>query len=196
MSEKGTAVQVAKQPTSITPIAPENLFERANSIFNAISRRAYELFEGNGRLFGRDLEDWFQAERELLHPVHINVTESGDAIEVKAEVPGFTEKELEINVEPRRLVISGKRETKKEEKKGKTLYSETCANQIMRMIDLPADVEAEKVTATLRNGVLDLTSKRNQSRTATPRQARRCSRTTARLVTVLAERETALRPIF
>ncbi|HXX44187.1 MAG TPA: Hsp20/alpha crystallin family protein [Candidatus Acidoferrales bacterium] len=156
MSEKGTAVQVAKQPTSITPIAPENLFERANSIFNAISRRAYELFEGNGRLFGRDLEDWFQAERELLHPVHINVTESGDAIEVKAEVPGFTEKELEINVEPRRLVISGKRETKKEEKKGKTLYSETCANQIMRMIDLPADVEAEKVTATLRNGVLDL----------------------------------------
>jgi len=156
MSEKGTAVQVAKQPTSVTPIAPENVLERANSIFNAISRRAYELFEGNGRLFGRELEDWFQAERELLHPVHVHVSESGDAIEVKAEVPGFTEKELEINVEPRRLVISGKRETKKEEKKGKTLYSEFCANQIMRMIDLPADVETEKVTATLKNGVLDL----------------------------------------
>jgi len=156
MSEKGTAVQVAKQPTNVTPIAPENLFERANNILNAISRRAYEIFEGNGRAFGRDLDDWFQAERELLHPVHVHVTESGDALEVKAEVPGFSEKELEINVEPRRLVITGKRETKKEEKKGKTLYSESCANQIMRMIDLPADVEAEKATATLKNGVLVL----------------------------------------
>jgi len=156
MSDKGTAVQVAKQPTNVTPIAPENLFERANNILNAISRRAYEIFEGNGRSFGRDLEDWFRAERELLHPVHIHVTESGDALEVKAEVPGFTEKELEINVEPRRLVITGKRESKKEEKKGKTLYSESCANQIMRVIDLPADVEAEKATATLKNGVLEL----------------------------------------
>jgi HSP20 family protein len=156
MSEKGTAVQVAKQPTSVTPIAFENLFERANSMLNAISRRAYEIFESNGRLFGRDLEDWFRAERELLHPVHVHVTESGDALEVKAEVPGFSEKELEINVEPRRLVITGKRETKKEEKKGKTVYSEACSDQIMRMIDLPADVETEKVTATLKNGVLEL----------------------------------------
>ncbi len=156
MSEKGTAVQVAKQPTSVTPIAPENLFERANVMFDAISRRAYEFFEGKGRLFGRELEDWFQAEREFLHPVHIHVTESGDALEVKAEVPGFSEKELEINIEPRRLVISGKRETKKEEKRGKTVYSETCADQIMRVIDLPANVETEKVTATLKNGVLEL----------------------------------------
>lgn len=156
MAEKGAAVQVAKQPTSITPLGFENLFERANNMFDTISRRAYEIFEGNGRLFGRDLEDWFQAERELLHPVHVHVTESGDALEVKAEVPGFSEKELEINVEPRRLVITGKRESKREEKKGKTLYSEACSDQIMRMIDLPAEVETEKVTATLKNGVLDL----------------------------------------
>jgi len=156
MAEKGAAVQIAKQPTSVTPIAPENLFERAEKMFDAISRRAYELFEGNGRMFGRELEDWFQAERELLHPVHVHVTESGDALEIKAEVPGFSEKELEINVEPRRLVISGKRESKKEEKKGKTVYSEACSDQIMRVIDLPAGVEAEKVTATLKNGVLQL----------------------------------------
>ena len=73
------------------------------------------------------------------------MNESGDALAVSAEVPGFSEKELEINVEPRRLVIRGKRETKKEEKKGKTIYSETCADQIMRVVDLPADVETDKV---------------------------------------------------
>jgi hypothetical protein len=31
-----------------------------------IARRAYELFEARGHWDGGDLEDWFQAERELL----------------------------------------------------------------------------------------------------------------------------------
>ena len=101
-------------------------------------------------------DNWFQAERELLHPVHIQVNESEDALEIQAEVPGFSEKELEVNVEPQRLVISGKRETKTEQKKGKAVYSETCSDQILRIVDLPAEVETDKVAANLRNGVLEL----------------------------------------
>jgi HSP20 family protein len=155
MSEKATAVQVAREPTNPKPFASD-FFERANFIFEEISRRAYQLFEGRGQMFGRDLEDWFQAERELLHPVHIHVGEADDTLEIKAEVPGFNEKELSIHVEPSRLVITGKRETKKDETKGKTIYSETCADEIVRVIDLPAEVETEKVTATLENGVLEL----------------------------------------
>lgn len=154
MTEKATAVQPAREPT-LKPFASD-FFERANSIFEQISRRAYEIFEGHGQVFGRDLQDWFQAERELLHPVHIQLSETGDALEIKAEVPGFNEKELSINVEPSRLVITGKRETKKEETKGKTIYSETCANEIMRVLELPTEVEADKVAATLRNGILEL----------------------------------------
>jgi HSP20 family protein len=156
MSEKAIAVQSAKEPTPIKRPEHGNLFERANNIFEAISRRAYELFEGDGRGFGHELDNWFKAESELLHPVHITITESDEALEIKAEVPGFSQKELEINVESRRLVISGKREEKKEEKKGKTVYSETRSDQIMRVVDLPAEVETEKVTAVLKNGVLEI----------------------------------------
>ena len=35
--------------------------------------RAYQIFEGNGRRFGHDLDDWFKAEMDLLHPVHVNI---------------------------------------------------------------------------------------------------------------------------
>ncbi|HTX14861.1 MAG TPA: Hsp20 family protein [Candidatus Baltobacteraceae bacterium] len=157
MAEKATAaLQVAKNPTTTKPFQVGSLTERVNAAFDAISRRAYEIFEGNGCICGRELEDWFQAERELLHPVHIQVNETESAIEVKAEVPGFNEKELEVSVEPQRLVLSGKRETKKEENKGKTVYSETCLDQILRVVDLPAEVETEKIAATLKNGILEL----------------------------------------
>lgn len=154
MGERGIAVQRAEEPRKITA---ENPFERMAEVFDAISRRAFELFESNGRTFGHDVDDWFQAEQELLHPVPINITETGEFVEVKAEVPGFNERELEVNVEPRRLTITGKRETSKEEKKGKTIYSETRSDQLFRVVELTAEVEAEKASATLKNGMLQLT---------------------------------------
>jgi HSP20 family protein len=152
---EATAMKRAEEP--IKPIKYPSLFDQMEGTFNALTRRAYEIFESNGRAFGRDLENWFQAEKELLHPVPVNITESDESFEVKAEVPGFNEKEIEISVQPGRLTITGKRETKKEEKKGKTVCEESCSDQILRMVDLPSEIETDKVTATLKNGVLELT---------------------------------------
>jgi hypothetical protein len=49
-----------EKPVTITPVA--NPKERINKMSQAIAQRAYEIFEGNGRKFGRDLDDWFKAE--------------------------------------------------------------------------------------------------------------------------------------
>ena len=155
MAEKSTTVQRSEEkPVAIAPV--ESLMEKISQASQAITRRAYEIFEANGRRFGRDLDDWFKAEMELLHPVHVGITESEDDLEVKAEVPGFNEKEIQVSVEPSRLTITGKRETSIE-KKGKAVYSEFCSDQILRIVDLPANVDAGKATATLKNGVLHLT---------------------------------------
>lgn len=155
-----TSLAAQRAEEKLVPITPvENLMDQINKMSQAITRRAYEIFEGNGRRFGHDLEDWFKAEMDMLHPVRVNVAEAEDSLEVRAEVPGFSEKEIGVSVEPRRLTITGKREaeTRTEEKKSKTVYSEFCSNQILRIVDLPANVDAEKTIATLKNGVLQLT---------------------------------------
>jgi len=158
MAERtSTAVQRAQEPVTPKPVKFESLLDRMNEVSNDIGKRAFEIFDRNGRVFGRELDDWLRAEREFLHPVHIQLSESGESLEVRAEVPGFSEKELEISAEPRRVTISGKRETSTEEKKGKTLYSETGRDQILRVVDLPVAIDADKVSATLKNGVLELT---------------------------------------
>jgi HSP20 family protein len=46
---------------------------------------------------------------------------------------------------------------KEEQKKGKTVYSEQRSSEILRVITLPAAVDASKATATLTNGMLELT---------------------------------------
>lgn len=63
---------------------------------------------------------------------------------------------MTVNVEPRRLTISGKREINKEQKKAKTIYREQCSDEILRSVELPTDVDATQVTATLKNGILEL----------------------------------------
>jgi len=102
------------------------------------------------------LDDWLRAESELLHPMHLELADSDSDLTVKAEVPGFSAKDLEINIEPRRLTVTGKRETKEETKKGKTVYSELCGNEILRVIDLPAEVDISNVSAVLKDGVLNI----------------------------------------
>lgn len=155
MKESGTAVQPARE-TSIRRGEPSNLTEQVNNLYNRIARRAFEMFEGNGRLNGRDLADWLQAEVEFIHPLHIGISESSEAVTVRAEVPGFTLNELEVHVEPRRVIIAGKREAREESKTEKTIYSETCSDQVLRVLALPSAVEPEKVKTTLKDGVLEL----------------------------------------
>jgi HSP20 family protein len=155
MKESGLAVQPARD-TVIRKAEPVDLVERMNNLYDRIAKRAFEIFDGDGRRHGRDLAHWYQAEVEFLHPLHIEVSESAEALTVRAEVPGFKAEELKINVEPRRVTITGERKTREESKTKKTIYSETCSDQILRVVDLPAAVDTEKAKATLKDGMLEL----------------------------------------
>jgi HSP20 family protein len=152
-AQSATAMQPTKGSVPVKKNSGD-LLDQFDSIYDSIARRAFDLFEGNGRWFGNDLGDWFRAEAEVLHPLHLEMRESDSSFTVQAEVPGFSVKDLEIDVEPRCLKIAGKRETKEEEKKGKAIRSEWCADQILRAVDLPADVDTSKVSANLKDGIL------------------------------------------
>ena len=131
-----------------------DLFDEIGKLYDSIARRAFEIFETDGRSPGRELEHWLRAESELLQSVPLNLTESDGSYIVQAEVPGFGSKDLEIEVESRRLAISGKHETKEAETKDKTICSEWRADQILRSLNLPADVDTTKVSAVLKDGIL------------------------------------------
>jgi HSP20 family protein len=151
-----TATQPAREPIQVKQSATSDVFDRIQQTYDSIARRAFEIFDNNGRWLGHELEDWLRAESELLHPVHLEMKESDDSLTVRAEVPGFNTKELEINVEPNRLTIAGKHEAQEDRKKAKTIYSERCAKEILRVIYLPAEVDSSKASATLKDGILNI----------------------------------------
>ena len=153
--QAATALQPLREIASLKPFT-DDFSRRSEEIYDSIARRAFEIFESSGRVSGRNHEDWLKAEAELLHPVHLDIAESDEAVTVRAEVPGFSAKELEIRLAPRRLAITGKRQTKQEQSAENTVYSERCVDQVFRLVELPAEVNPEKAAATLNEGVLQL----------------------------------------
>jgi len=151
-------MQLTKPETSTQSETSSPLIEDVATLCDKIASRAFEIYEGNGRLIGLDVADWYQAEAEFLHPLHIAVAESPEAVTVRADVPGFKEEDLKIEVEPRRVTIAGNRETRKESSSNKIIYSETCADRILRAVDMPAEVDTKKATTTVKDGVLVLHS--------------------------------------
>ena len=154
--EEETATPLGSAPEMRTISTGDPFFERAQELNDLIARRAYEWFELSGFTHGHDSEHWHRAESEILHPSPLEVTETETELIVRAEVPGFGEKDLEVRVEPRRLFFTGKRQESSEQTQGKTLYSERYTKQIFRVLDLPANVDPNEVKATLSDGVLEV----------------------------------------
>src|SRR5690242_10559132 len=124
--------------------------------FDLVARRPFELLGATPRFFTRELENWLKPEPELFRPVNLKLFETEEALPIRAEVPGFTEKELDVHVEPRRLIITGKKEYKEEKKELMPVYKEKL-DQIYRTVKFPIEVRPEEVKAILSNGVLELT---------------------------------------
>jgi HSP20 family protein len=129
-------------------------FNQFSQINDVVARSAFDSFESRGRSPGHELEDWSRAESELLCPVPLNVTESSGQYVVRAEVPGFGSNDLEVMVEPLYLRISGKRETREDSENGKMICSESRADRIFRVFDLPSVVDTSKVSTILQDGIL------------------------------------------
>jgi HSP20 family protein len=145
-----------KKEIPVHPKEPSTFVDELTQLFNKIEKRAYELFEGRGRQDGRDLDDWFRAEGELLQPVPLEIIEEEKQLKIRAEVPGFKAEELEINLEPSVLTIKGSLKKEAEKKEKGAVYSESHDKDIFRQVTLPVNVVPEEADANLKHGVLEI----------------------------------------
>lgn len=84
----------------------------------------------------------------------MDVSETGKKVIVKAEIPGMDPKDIDISVTGNRLTLRGERKHEHEEK-GENLHRvERSYGVFSRTIELPADVDSNKVEATYKKGVL------------------------------------------
>ncbi len=131
-----------------------------------LAHRDFRPFPGwVGRFFDEMTRDWdfprfpgFPAASsvEAFHP-KIDVSETDKEILVTAEIPGATEKEVEVTISKDNLTIHGEKKVEREEKKKSYYRMERSYGSFRRMIPLPCEVDESKVDAVFQNGVLKVT---------------------------------------
>ncbi|HVB54830.1 MAG TPA: Hsp20/alpha crystallin family protein [Candidatus Acidoferrales bacterium] len=156
MTQHSSLTPSMKDGIDLNLVSVHELFEHTQDVFHLIARRAFEIFESRGGVHGNDREDWFLAESELLKPVKFHISESGEQITARAEVPGFNRQEIKVSIEPRRLSISGKAESHEDHQSRKHIHSLRHAQLMFRVIDLPAEVDLSKAKATFNDGTLEV----------------------------------------
>jgi HSP20 family protein len=132
----------------------ESVWDELQKMEDRVMKRAYDIFSGKGSIFGKDLDDWLAAERELVWKPAIELTEKDNQFEIRVAVTGIDPKDLNVEVTSEDLLVKGHTKAEKKEDKGEVHTSEFQSGSLFRSIHFPKKVEPNKVKAEIKNGLL------------------------------------------
>jgi HSP20 family protein len=105
--------------------------------------------------FPRLFEDFEGEEAELKLPIESYV-KNGNVV-VHADVPGLDPKDIEVSVLGNVLMIKGERKDQQEVKKENYFRREVSYGAFERHMTLPEGAQTDKIKATFKNGVVEVT---------------------------------------
>ena len=120
-----------------------------------IRQLAYHLFESRGGGDGRDVDDWLDAERELILTPESVLVERDGKFEIRMPAAGYDARDIHVTVLPASVVVQAASKNK------------TGQKTLLRTIELPAPIDTGRTTARIDNGILFVTAAR-QSREREP----------------------------
>ena len=110
------------------------------------------------RVFDRFLEGrWEEIPGLGEWTPNMDISETKDSLVAKVEVPGMDPKDIQISLQENLLTIKGEKRQEKEEKDEHYHRVERAYGVFTRSVRLPVAVDASKVTASFKNGLLTVT---------------------------------------
>jgi HSP20 family protein len=144
------------------PAQPEKPRSRVPQQWEPFERFRHEmdrLFDdfaggfGRGSLFGSSGR---RGETTLAGAPAVDLAETDKAYEITAELPGMDEKNIEVKLAMGVLSIKGEKQEEKEEKDKNYYRRERSFGSFERSFHVPDNVDAEKIQASFKNGVLSV----------------------------------------
>nr|WP_316852317.1 Hsp20/alpha crystallin family protein [Ralstonia sp. LMG 32967] len=144
-----------KQPGSMQPWrAFDNLRHEVARVFDDFDR-GFHLFPFHRAAL--DIAPFWRREWALTSAPAVDVVETDTAYEIKADLPGMEEKDVEVKLANGGLTIKGEKQEEKEEKQKDYYLHERHFGAFERSFRMPDGVDADKIQASFKNGVLTVT---------------------------------------
>lgn len=129
--------------------------ERMDRVFEDFFRDFQEMIPWQGSMPGI-------FDRSDFTP-KIDVAETEKEIHINAELPGMTEKDIEVALENNVLTLKGEKKHEEEKQDKNYHYVERRYGSFYRSVPLSQEVDVEKISATFRNGVLQVVIPKKES---------------------------------
>ncbi len=123
-------------------------FREVSRLRREIDRLWEDFFGPSRRAFEPMAEAWMPA---------VDVSETGDKVTVKAEIPGMEAKDIEISMAGDTLTIKGEKKAEREEKEENYHLVERSYGSFIRSIRMPSPVDPDKIEANYKSGVVTIT---------------------------------------
>jgi HSP20 family protein len=136
--------------THVIPPRELDVFENLDRIFDSMQRRWM-------RPFGELVPEWppFLGRMEYGMP-SLDMIDREKEILVRVELPGMDKKDLKLDLQGELLTITGERHVEEEKEEGKIYRAEIMRGAFARTVRLPEPVDAEKVDAVFKDGLLEI----------------------------------------
>lgn len=98
----------------------------------------------------------------------VNLSEDTENYYLRAELPGIKAEEMDIQCTDNNITLSGERKLPAEDKNARFHRRERDAGSFSRAVKMPGNIDNDKISASLSNGILTITVPKAE--TAKPRQ--------------------------
>lgn len=158
MSETGSKLPVKKEGSEVQRSSATQNWHPMASLRREIDR-LFEDFGFSDRLapFRRslfDIEPFVGRERLMVSAPAVDISETDNAYQITADLPGLDEKDIEVKLANGCLTIKGEKHEDKEEKNKDYYLHERSFGSFERLFRLPEGVDADKIEASFEKGVL------------------------------------------
>lgn len=92
--------------------------------------------------------------RRLMESPRTDMSESDSEYELSVELPGMSEKDVEVTVKDNMITLKGEKRSERETKEKDYHIAERSYGSVRRTFSMPSDVDADKVKANFSKGVL------------------------------------------
>ena len=93
-------------------------------------------------------------ERRIVYRPAVDVSESDEAYQIAAELPGLSEEDVSVELDDGVITLKGERRQQEQRDERGVRFSERAYGSFQRSFRLPADVDQEGIQAKLKDGVL------------------------------------------
>jgi len=161
MAEAATKLPVKTETSPVSQVSKTSDWRPFEALRNQVDRLFHDFQTGFLQAPSYrsllDMEPFWRRDFGFNVIPAMDIVEKDKAFEVTAELPGLDVKNIELQLSDNVLTIKGEKQEEKEEKAKDRYVSERRYGSFLRSLQVPGGVDADKIEATFKGGVLTVT---------------------------------------